>query len=93
VVVLDPAVAGGDITLEELTLGAARAGRRRGRRCRPRSCPAGSRAGRPHPQDAAGSLVATTIGLVLAEPGEEGLGFTPYRYSNEERDLVLRARA
>ena len=36
------------------------------------------------------SLVATTIGVVMAETGEEGLGFSVYRYSDEERVMALR---
>lgn len=90
VVVLDPAMAGGDITLEELTLVP-----------RVLAGVVGSEAGSllPRwlarldgrgPQAAAGNLVATTIALALAEPDDEALGFSVYRYSDEERELALR---
>jgi hypothetical protein len=92
VVVLDPAIVSGDITPEELTLVPhVLAG------------VVGADAGSLLPRwlarlegrgpQASASLVATAIGVVMAETGEEGLGFSVFRYSDEERDMALRGES
>jgi hypothetical protein len=92
VVVLDPAMAAGDITPEELTLVPhVLAG------------VVGADAGSLLPRwlarldsrglQAAACLVATTIGVVLAETGDEGLGFSVFCYSDAERDMALRGQS
>jgi hypothetical protein len=89
VVGLDPAMATGDITPEELTLVphvlAGVVGAEPGSLL-PRWLARLDRRG----LQAAASLVATSIGVVMAEEGEEGLGYSVYRYSDEERGLALR---
>jgi hypothetical protein len=89
VVGLDPAMATGDITPEELTLVphvlAGVVGAEPGSLL-PRWLARLDRRG----LQAAASLVATSIGVVMAEEGEEGLGYSVYRYSDEERGMALR---
>jgi len=90
VVVLDPGMAGGDVTLEELTLVprvlagvvAAEAGS-----LLPRWL---ARLDGRGPLAAAGNLAATTITVALAASDEQEPGFSVYRYSDEEREMALR---
>jgi hypothetical protein len=89
VVGLDPAMVSGDITPEELTLVphvlAGVVGADPGSLLARWLARLGGRG-----IQASACLVATSIGVVMAEEGEEGLGYSVYRYSDEERGLALR---
>lgn len=89
VVGLDPAMVSGDVTPEELTLVphvlAGVVGADPGTLLPRWLARLGGRG-----VQAAASLVTTSIGVVMAEEGEEGLGYSVYRYSDEERGLALR---